>query len=205
MPLSPDMDTAGFLVRDPLLWHTASKVLYQTNISSTNFNAFPKTILTSGFPTAAATEAEAVLLDFLAQLQKFLGTTNTTALNLNTLWAATAPPAANNPSISSFMANVYPVLIGAQQFTQFTTPFYNDYAAAHGGRRPFIDPVPLVRWAFGESFGPNAAEIANTNRTIFKGWWETHVVLPNTKTCSDSLLLYPGNLASTSYRNRYSR
>jgi len=106
MPLSPDMDTAGFLTRDPILWHAAAKVLYETNISSTNFKSFPKTILTSGFPTTAANEASAVLLNFLSQLQTFIGATNTTALNLNTLWTATAPPAANNPSVSIFMTNV---------------------------------------------------------------------------------------------------
>ena len=203
MPLSPDMDTAGFLTRDPLLWHTAAQVLYETNISSSNFKSFPKKILTSGFPTSPTTEAEGVLLDFLAKLQKFLGTTNTTALNLNTLWAGTEHAPINDPIISDVMSNVYPVLIGSEQFNIFTTPFYADYAAAHEGRRPFIDPVPLIRWAFGTSFGPNAADLANANRTVFKSWWETVVNPPSTKTCSDSILLYPGSLAQTTYRNAY--
>lgn len=122
MPLSPVMDTAGFLTRDPLLWHVAAQALYGTNISSTNFKSFPKKILTSGFPIQATTEGQQVLLDFLAKLQTFLGATNTTALNLNTLWASAPPAAAANPSISSFMSNVYPVLIGAQQFTECVSP-----------------------------------------------------------------------------------
>jgi hypothetical protein len=203
MPLSPEMDTAGFLTRDPLLWHTAAKVLYETNISSTNFKSFPKKILTSGFPTTATTEGERVLLGFLEKLQTFLGTTNTTALNLNTLWAETAHPPISDINLSEVMGDVYPVLIGSEQFTLFTTPFYADYAAAHEGRRPFIDPVPLTRWAFGESFGPNAAELASANRTAFKSWWETVVIPPSKETCSDSILLYPGSLAQTTYRNVY--
>jgi hypothetical protein len=119
------MDTAGFLTRDPLLWHVAAQALYGTNISSTNFKSFPKKILTSGFPTQATTEGQQLLLDFLAKLQAFLGATNTTALNLNTLWASTPPAAAANPSISSFMSNVYPVLIGAQQFTEYVPPYFD--------------------------------------------------------------------------------
>jgi Asp-tRNA(Asn)/Glu-tRNA(Gln) amidotransferase A subunit family amidase len=53
MPLSPDLDTAGFLTRDPYLWHEAAKALYLTNITS-NFTSFPKKIPTSGFPTTGA-------------------------------------------------------------------------------------------------------------------------------------------------------
>jgi len=33
MPLSPDLDTAVFLTRDPYLWHEAAKSLYSTNIT----------------------------------------------------------------------------------------------------------------------------------------------------------------------------
>lgn len=202
MPLSPDMDTAGFLTRDPLLWHTAAQVLYETNITSSNFKSFPKKILTSGFPTSANTEAEGVLLDFLAKLQKFTGST-TTMLNINTLWAETEHMPINDTNINNVMSDVYPVLIGSEQFSIFTTPFYADYATAHEGRRPFIDPIPLTRWAFGTSFGPNAANLANTNRTVFKSWWETTVNPPSKKTCSDSIVLYPGSLAETTYRNVY--
>lgn len=203
MPLSPDMDTAGFLCRDPILWHEAAKVLYSTNISSTNFESYPKTILTSGFPVNATSEAEAVLLDFLADLQDFLGDTTTVALDLDPIWNATAPVAEESTTVETFMSNVYPVLIAAQQYALLTIPFYADYAAKYEGRRPFIDPTPLVRWAYGLSFGEDAAEVANTNRTIFKNWWESEVVLPDAKTCSDSIVLYPGSLAETSYRNEY--
>ena len=44
MPLSPVQDTSGLLCRDPILWHAAAKVLYEMNITSSNFKSFPKKI-----------------------------------------------------------------------------------------------------------------------------------------------------------------
>jgi hypothetical protein len=204
MPLSPALDTAGLLTRDPLLWHTAAKVLYSTNITSSNFANFPKKIITSGFPTNATTEAQAVLLDFLSKLETFLGSTNTTALDVDSLWAGTTPAAANGDSIADYLNIVYPVLISQQQYNLLTLPFYADYAAAHGGRRPFVDPTPLIRWAWGETnVSASATEQAIANKTVFMDWWAENVMLPSKESCSESLLLYPGTLASPTYRNVY--
>ena len=202
MPLSPNLDTAGFLTRDPFLWHEAAKTLYETNITS-DFMSFPKTILASGFPTTATSEAETILLDFLASLQSFLGATNTTALDYDALWAATGPEAATS-SLDDFLTRVYPTLIGQQQYNLFTLPFYADYAAAHHGRRPFIGPVPLIRWAFTEGEGPEAPTQALNNKTIFMEWWET-VMPPSEESCSETLLVYIGSEGTPTYRNVYRR
>ena len=63
MPLSPDLDTPGFLTRDPVVWHEAAKAIYGTNITS-DYKSLPKKLLTSGFPTVARTEAQQILIDF---------------------------------------------------------------------------------------------------------------------------------------------
>jgi len=201
MPLSPDMDTAGFLVRDPLLWHTAAKAMYKENINS-NFTTFPSKILTSGFPTSATTEASTILLDFLSKLTTFLNAT-TSALDVNALWASTRPAEAAGNSISQFMGTVYPILISQQQYRLFTLPFYSDYAAAHDGRRPFINPVPLTRWAYGQSFPATAEQQALANKTVFTEWWNSNVVLESEESCSESILLYPGAAGNPNYRNTY--
>ncbi|PVH75589.1 putative Glutamyl-tRNA amidotransferase subunit A [Cadophora sp. DSE1049] len=201
MPLSPDMDTAGFLVRDPLLWHTAAKAMYKENINS-NFTSFPKKILTTGFPTSATSEAGTVLLDFLTKLSTFLNAT-TSALDINTLWSSTRPTEAAGNSLSQFMGTVYPILISQQQYRLFTLPFYSDYAAAHDGRRPFINPVPLTRWAYGQSFPATAEEQALANKTVFTDWWNSNVVLESEESCSESILLYPGASGNPNYRNTY--
>lgn len=204
MPLSPALETAGFLTRDPTLWYTAAKMMYETNITNTNFKSFPKKIITSGFPNSSSTEANAILLSFLSKLETFLGTTNTTALDYNTLWAATTPAETGGANISTYLNTVYPVLISRQQYELLTVPFYADYAAAYQGRRPFVDPSPLIRWTWGQvNVSSNATEVALAEKAVFMNWWAENVVLPSDETCSDSLLLYPGTTASPTYRNVY--
>ncbi|KAG4431663.1 hypothetical protein IFR05_012846 [Cadophora sp. M221] len=201
MPLSPDMDTAGFLVRDPLLWHTAAKAMYKENINS-NFTSFPKKIITSGFPASATSEAGTILIDFLTKLTTFLNAT-TSALDVNALWTSTRPAEASGNTLGQFMGTVYPILISQQQYRLFTLPFYSDYAAAHDGRRPFINPVPITRWAYGQSFPATAETEALANKTAFTNWWKSNVVLESDESCSDSILLYPGATGNPNYRNTY--
>jgi hypothetical protein len=202
MPLSPVLDTAGFLTRDPILWHTAAKVLYETNITN-NFTSFPSKIITSGFPITATTPAETVLLNFLTNLEVFLNA-STSSLDYVSLWANTTPSAAGDTSINDYLNIVYPVLISQQQYNLITLPFYADYAAAHGGRRPFIDPSPLIRWGWGQTnVSADATEQAIQNKTVFMDWWAEEVVKPSEESCSESILLYPGTLASPTYRNVY--
>jgi hypothetical protein len=203
MPLSPDLDTAGFLTRDPLLWHTAAKALYGTNITS-NFTSLPRKILTNGFPTTANSEAASILLDFLSKLQTFLKANGSTAITPANLWSANPPAEANGVSLNTLLNIAYPTLISQQQYNLLALPFYADYAAANNGKRPFIDPSPLIRWAFGQTqVGPSATSAAQRNATIFRNWWESKVLVPNVDTCSDSILLYVQSSGSPSYRNVY--
>lgn len=82
-------------------------------------------------------------------------------------------------------------------------PFYADYAAVHDGRLPAVNPAPLVRWAYGDSFPNTTVDIANANRTLFGDWINSEVLVPDEKTCSDSLMLYVGSQADVNYRNEY--
>ncbi|RDL36007.1 putative Glutamyl-tRNA(Gln) amidotransferase subunit A [Venustampulla echinocandica] len=203
MPLSPALDTAGFLTRDPILWHAASKALYGTNITS-DFPSLPKKILTSGFPTTARTEAQTILLDFLSKLQDFLKAPAPTAIVPATLWAASPPAEAGNASLSNLLNLAYPTVISQQQYNLLTLPFYADYAAAHNGKRPFVNPTPLIRWAFGQvNMTADATESALRNATIFRTWWEKEVIVPSKESCSESILVYTQSSGNPSYRNIY--
>jgi hypothetical protein len=200
MPLSPLMDTAGFLTRDAEIWKTAGEILYTTNL--TTFKSFPKTLYTTGFPPNASTEAEGILLDFLAKLESFLSTTSS-VLDYDTMWSTSAQANATNaPDLSSLLALTYPTLITKQQWELLGAPFLADYAAANDGRTPFIDPVPEYRWGYGRSKN-TTLEDAVHNKTIFQDWWNESVIPKNEETCSESLLLYPGTLAMPNYRNVY--
>jgi len=202
MPLSPVMDTAGLLTRDPRIWHSVAKVLYEGKITTDNFKSFPKNILTYNFPITAESEADAVLLDFSSRLESFLDA-NTSTIDPATLWATSPPAGVSEPDLDAYIGTVYPTLISDNQYKEFTLPFYADYAAAHDGRRPFIDPVPLERWAYHQTLPGNAAEEADSRRKTFRDWWAKEVNPRNNYTCSESLVLLPAFAGGPIYRNEY--
>ena len=205
MPLAPELDTAGFLTRDPALWAAAASTLYETNITFTN--TYPKKILLDGFPTNVSSDGDAVLLNFVSALTNFVGG-KSSAYNIEADWAANTPSGADS-DLGSFLNITYPIIISQEQTTLLRDPFYADYGAVHNGRRPFVDPVPLTRWAFGDSFPkPATLNQANANRIVFRDWVASHVMVPsnssNSSACSSSLYLYVGSEADVNYRNQYS-
>ena len=200
MPLAPELDTAGFLTRDPLLWATASEVLYGSNISITH--SYPSEVLTIGFPTNATTDGDALLINFLANLTSFLSA-STAPFNISASWAATHP-ANTSTSISQYLNLTYPIIIGQEQTNLVRDPFFADYAAAHAGRVPFVDPAPLTRWAFADSYPASALAAENAKRTTFASWFDSEILVPDNATCSSSLMLYVGSNAAVNYRNQYS-
>lgn len=66
MPLAPELDTAGFLTKDPLLWMEAAQVLYGPNITISR--QYPKMIKTVSFPTNVSESGDELILDFLENL-----------------------------------------------------------------------------------------------------------------------------------------
>ncbi|KAK5944099.1 hypothetical protein PMZ80_003380 [Knufia obscura] len=169
MPLSTVLDTVGFLIRDPELMDTAHSVIYGDNYTSlaSATPKYPQNILTYGFPTnASANPASAILTNFASSLAAFVGG-NVSAINLTTLWSSNPPPAASNTSLSNLLNLTYATIITKEQTALVRDPFYEDYAAVHDGRTPFVDPAPLVRWAYGDSLPASALDEAITNKTVF--------------------------------------
>jgi len=197
MPLAPELDTSGLLTRDPKLWTTAAKVLYETNISITN--SYPKKIYLYQFPTSASTDGDTELINFANTLASFIGA-NTTSFNITAAWAETGPSGA--APLSILLNLTYPLLISQEQIQLVRTPFYADYTAAHEGRLPFVDPVPLARWAFGDE-SPYTIADSVANKTLFMNWFNSNILVADPDTCSNALLLYVGSNAAITYRNHY--
>lgn len=196
MPMSPVLDTAGLMARDPLIWKAAAKAMYKSNVTFTN--AYPTKITTLEWPTTANNVADKLLLDFLTNVTSFLRV-NATAFNMSATWVE------DNPSVEpleSLLNLTYPILISQQQTPLVRDPFYKDYAAKYDGRRPFVDPVPLLRWGWGDN-STETVERAVANKTMFMSWFNSTVLVPDAQTCSDSLLMYVGSNAGTVYRNEY--
>ena len=94
-------------------------------------------------------EAFAVILDFVAKLEKFLSVI-ASALNYTAMWEQTKPNP-NLPSLAILLNRTYPTLISKEETKNVRNPFYADYAKVHDGRLPFVDPVPLVRYIVPEA------------------------------------------------------
>ncbi|KAI5359507.1 putative amidase [Septoria linicola] len=197
MPLAPELDTAGLLTKDPVLWAEAAQALYGDNVTISH--AYPKQIKAYGFPANVSANGDELLLDFLAKLSAFIGA-DVIDYDIEADWNATSNA---NVTLNDLTYLTYAILIAQRQTALVRDPFFADYAAIHDGRRPFIDPAPLVRWTWGDSYPNATVDIANANRTIFADWVSSNVLVADEKTCSDSLLLYVGSQASVDYRNEY--
>ncbi|EOD49366.1 putative glutamyl-trna amidotransferase protein [Neofusicoccum parvum UCRNP2] len=172
--------------------------MYSSNITITS--SYPKQILLIDFPTEAGEyESDALLLDFVSKLSTFLSA-NATAFNITTAWAADKP---DTPPVAELLNTTYPLLISKEQTKLVRDPWYAEYAAAHDGRLPFVDPAPLARWAYGDNSSATIEE-AVANKTEFMAWFNSSVLVPDAETCSSSLLLYIGSTeADVDYRNEY--
>lgn len=199
MPLAPELDTAGLITKDPLLWATAAQALYGDNITISH--SYPDQIKTIGFPTTSESDGDTVLNNFLANVTNFLKATNA-PFNITAAWASTHPAGAD-PDITDLLNITYPIIIAKEQIALVREPFYADYAAVHDGRLPFVDPAPLVRWGFADEYPDSALAEANANRTIFADWWADNVLVADPETCTNSILFYVGSEADVNYRNQY--
>ncbi|KAK5655494.1 hypothetical protein OQA88_5765 [Cercophora sp. LCS_1] len=206
MPLSPTLDTPGFLVRDPFLWDAANSALYGKNYKSLADvkPKYPTKISTINFPNNTNTAANAILVNFVNSLASFVSGT-VEALNIAGSWNATMPAEANGTPINVFLNTTYPVLITKEQIALVREPFYRDYAAAHDGRRPFVNPVPLARWGYGDTLPDSALDEAIRQKTVFMDWFNTNILPPvdDPAQCSSGLVLYAQSQGGQNPRNQY--
>ncbi|KAI9368169.1 amidase signature domain-containing protein [Aspergillus egyptiacus] len=203
MPMSPLLDTPGFLARDAKIWQIASEVMY-ASAGLKSYTQYPKKIKTIDFPTEPSSEVNALALDFLSKLSSFLDTEDISPFDYNALWAETKPAIVpENQTLSEYLLLTYPILTTKQQHPLVAEPFFADYAAKHDGRKPFVDPVPRARWEWGLQFPESQLEEAIAEKDVFAGWWNSTAQVFDEETCADSLILYVGGSARTEYRDVY--
>ncbi|KAL1859100.1 hypothetical protein Plec18170_002214 [Paecilomyces lecythidis] len=202
IPLTPVLDTAGVFARDAETW---SKVVFAWYQDFRSNYTYPRKLFypSVSFPPAD-TNAGHLLEDLVVKIENFLGTKRT-YVDVNSQWNKTH--ATGNPNtLTELLNTTYAILTSVDQYRLLAEPFYADYAAEHNGRRPFINPGPLVRWAWGQQNGGAAAyDVAVKNRTIFKNWWESEngYGTTNEETCSEGIYIYPYSTGETKYRNVY--
>ncbi|EFY84687.1 glutamyl-tRNA(Gln) amidotransferase [Metarhizium acridum CQMa 102] len=196
MPLAPEYDTAGIFARDPRLWASTAQALYLDNI--TLQSTYPTSVLAVGFPTNSSTRYNALLDNFLRNLTSFLSA-SVTAYNVQESWKADMP---NEQPLPILLKNTYELLTAKEQAKLVRDTFVSDYAQAHDGRLPHVDPSPLQRWGFGDE-DPSTIEDVVAAKTKFMDWFNKRQLPRDPRTCSKHLLVYVPRMPTPKYRDTY--
>ncbi|KAI5480637.1 amidase signature enzyme [Pseudohyphozyma bogoriensis] len=204
MPLSSPLDTAGFLVRDPHAFGVIAKAWYGDAFKS--YPSFPKRLIVPDnyFPLAsdAAPGAQAIYSKFIDNLSTLLSNVTIDTRSLPGMWNTTGLAKKYGQDFLTYTNETYPSLIGYYQYTYFGKPFIADYQAQYGGRSPFLDPQPEVRWGYGESSGEAKYNASLVQKEVVKEFVASFIGT-NNQSCSDSLFIYPIQPGATSYINTY--
>lgn len=215
MPLSPDLDTAGLLTRDPYLWDAAQEVLYGSNYKSfaNKTPNYPTQIYVLDFVTkgkrdvntsSAVKTSDTIVQAFLDGLVKLTNGTYDDFV-IQDAWKASGPSPLSDTAVLAEMLNLtYPIFITKDQTKLVRDQFYADYAAAHDGRQPHINPNPLARWNYGDSLPDSMRDETAANKTAFADWFNSKVLFNDESDplrCSSALMVYVGS-AGTGDSNR---
>ncbi|KAK1149670.1 hypothetical protein N8T08_005222 [Aspergillus melleus] len=203
LPLSPELDTAGVFARTPALWSQVTRAWYPHY--RYNYTSLPRHVYLGGDGwdgEGMTPEAHGLLNTFVQQVEKFLKTNHTT-IDVSRRWNETH--SSSTPTLDDLLDLTYATITSVDQYNHLATPLFAEYAAVHGGRRPFINPGPLSRWNWGQSNGGNASyEIALRNMTQFRSWWEKDGYgRSDAESCSEGLFVSIYSAGETDYRNQY--
>lgn len=206
IPLSPVSDTAGIFARSGSLWAEATKAYYP-NLQS-NWTSLPNTLYSSPSLSDLAALSEETPSDTITMVKTFIeklgDLLGTEALpgNYSQLWSETH---GDNPAVDEMLNITYAVFVSHDQWKLLGKPFFDDYAASNGGRQPYINPGPLSRWTWGQTYATDEiyAE-ALRNISTFKEWYETDGYgRHDPESCSESVYTYVFRTGDPVYRDEY--
>ncbi|THU86122.1 amidase signature enzyme [Dendrothele bispora CBS 962.96] len=203
VPLSPVMDTSGYMSRSPKLFSKFGKEWYAETFQS--YPSFPKTLLMSTDFDVISRPAMDVYNGFVDKLQGFLGGNSsgvsvTREFSISALWNQTSGVGL---PVQLFANATYPTLIAFYQWNNVGVPLFKDYAALNGGRNPHINPQVKFRWEFGESQGIEDYNRELERRETYENWTMSNLLLPDAESCSGSIYMYPINAGTYSSRELY--
>ncbi|KAF1810167.1 amidase signature enzyme [Eremomyces bilateralis CBS 781.70] len=193
-------DSVGYHSRSPYTLRDFGKAwLSDSEQMTNNYTSFPRKLIVPGNLWPVANNASQELFtNWIAKLSTFLNATVETA-PIGDYWNATAQKP--DTEFASYMQMVGFHLIWKNQLEKVITPFREDYAAANGGRTPFINPFPAARYLTALNTTQEDFDTSYERFQFFKEWFGQNVVKSDPQSCSESLFLIPMATGDTSYRN----
>jgi Asp-tRNA(Asn)/Glu-tRNA(Gln) amidotransferase A subunit family amidase len=183
-------DSVGFHARSPhLLQQFGHAWLGEGEQMIKNYTKFPKRIIVpSNLWPVANNASQEVFDNWIGKLATFLNATVETT-SIGQFWNETANRPGTN--FASYMQMVGFHLIWKNQLDNVITPFREDYAAAYGGRTPFINPFPAARYLTAVNTTEEDYDTSYERFMYFKEWFGQNVVKADPESCSESLFLVP--------------
>jgi Asp-tRNA(Asn)/Glu-tRNA(Gln) amidotransferase A subunit family amidase len=216
LTLSPEMDTPAFVARTAAEFAAWGKAWYGLgNSTLKSYTSFPTTLIypidtpginttlvpSPGFFPVANPDAQAIYEEFTTSLEQLLGTTRTT-FDFYTEYK-------NTSGVDEYpldqLGEVWGLMTSYEQYHLVLEPFFTEYSAANGGDKPYVDPPVQENMAYGFNLTAGNFSEALANKTIFKEWTETNLLIPmlDTDYCSSSILIHPIDPGAPSYRDNY--
>jgi hypothetical protein len=185
-------DAVGYHTRSPYLLRDFGKEwLAENNQLVANYSRLPrKIIMPSHLWPVANNDSQEIFDDWVGQLAGFLNATVEVA-SIDEYWNATAHADKPNTNFWDYMQMVGFHLIWRNQLAKVINPFKDAYAAAFGGRTPFINPFPSARFATGAATTEEDVQESYHRFTYFRDWFGKEVVKADSESCSESLFLIP--------------
>ncbi|TFK43969.1 amidase signature domain-containing protein [Crucibulum laeve] len=186
VPLSEEMDTAGFFARDPRLFYAVYKLWYQGSpvISRQIGTRFPQKLLypIEHFPVKNA-EAQALYDSFITSLQIHLGIVKT-PVNMSSMLALYFP----DQTFPAFQLSSNK-LAEYRSWVSVGKPIVDSFMEQYG-TLPTFDPIPVKMFARAQNISEADFQASVAFKRGFQDAVSKYIFPPSPQSCSETLFIY---------------
>lgn len=156
---------------------------------------------TSSWTFAANSTTGPIFNAFRQTLTEFLSSPSIETQTFEQYWNSSGRQATYGANSSTYLDGAYTALTSYNQWNNFGAPWIADCSAQNEGRIPFINPTPLVRWAFGcDNVTQAIFEESEIKKQVYSDFVQGAVLQPDAERCSRAIYLAPNSLGTTNYR-----
>lgn len=196
IPLSTSFDTAGIIVRDPVLWGDIVKVLCDDELKE--FDQYPSKIYIAPTTDRAITGYRETQPELAASMTGFLDTLkditsgSVDVFAIDTVWEENTPDEAPDGLYLGFLLRgIYQNFTAYEQWTEFGEDFSEKYKRANGGKFPYMIPSSRAGWFNArDNYNDELYQQDLRYTEVFSKWADEYTLRPDEKTCSDALFVY---------------
>ncbi|KAF4459502.1 glutamyl-tRNA(Gln) amidotransferase [Fusarium albosuccineum] len=205
IPLSPAMDTASILTRDPILWSKITQVLYSGSIKGRR-SPYPKSIFLDPSSAQKLADVKEKYLEVVDATENFLKSVSeilsakVTTFSIDEAWNKSGPAAFKETPISNIVDLVYRNLKFQEQWLTFGKGFVEEYMSLHDGEFPYMTPLTRLGWlTVNATMGEDIHQQDLRYKAGVEQWFSENVLSSDNDTCSNALYIY-FTLPSTTYK-----